>query len=133
MAEDFGLTSGSMRPKRGRRPYFTPEGKVALMFLKMYTDATCYESEMRYPTDAKLLWEGIEKSHGIMCELSRRPRQLPEMGICTRRCASVRNCALVAMAIRKKTAENDRDEIQKIKIDESEAEARCDKSLLRSN
>lgn len=24
----------------------------------MYTDATCYESEMRYPTDAKLLWEG---------------------------------------------------------------------------
>lgn len=38
----------------------------------MYTDATCYESEMRYPTDAKLLWEGIEKSHGIMCGLSRR-------------------------------------------------------------
>jgi len=27
----------------------------------MYTDATCYESEMRYPTDQKLLWEGIEK------------------------------------------------------------------------
>ncbi|WP_257937097.1 transposase [Alistipes sp. cv1] len=26
-----------MRPKRGRRAYFTPEGKVALMFLKMYT------------------------------------------------------------------------------------------------
>ena len=26
----------------------------------MYTDATCYESEMRYPTDLKLLWEGIE-------------------------------------------------------------------------
>ena len=23
----------------------------------MYTDATCYESEMRYPTDPKLLWE----------------------------------------------------------------------------
>ena len=26
----------------------------------MYTDATCYESEMRYPADPKLLWEGIE-------------------------------------------------------------------------
>ena len=38
MAENFGLTSKSMRPKLGRRPYFTPEGKVALMFLKMYTD-----------------------------------------------------------------------------------------------
>ena len=37
MAENFGLTSKSMRVKRGRRPYFTPEGKVALMFLKMYT------------------------------------------------------------------------------------------------
>lgn len=30
----------------------------------MYTDATCYESEMRYPTDTKLLWECIEKSYG---------------------------------------------------------------------
>lgn len=38
----------------------------------MYTDATCYESEMRYPTDTKLLWEGIEKSYATMCELSGR-------------------------------------------------------------
>lgn len=38
----------------------------------MYTDATCYESEMRYPTDPKLLWEGIEKSYLIMCEFSSR-------------------------------------------------------------
>ena len=38
----------------------------------MYTDATCYESEMRYPTDPKLLWEGIEKSYTIMCEFSSR-------------------------------------------------------------
>ena len=38
----------------------------------MYTDATCYESEMRYPTDANLLWEGIEKSYATMCELSSR-------------------------------------------------------------
>lgn len=45
----------------------------------MYTDATCYESEMRYPTDQKLLWECVERSYKIMCELSermyvRRPR-----------------------------------------------------------
>lgn len=40
----------------------------------MYTDATCYESEMRYPTDPKLLWEGIEKSYETMCELSKRLR-----------------------------------------------------------
>ena len=145
MAENFGLVRKSMRPKLGRKSFFTPEGKVALMFLKMYTglscpklleqlngnihyqifcdviidptrpltnykllddvmmelagklkiqqlqgiladkwrpymenldtmytDATCYESEMRYPTDAKLLWEGIEKSYATMCELSGR-------------------------------------------------------------
>lgn len=152
MAETFGLVSKRQVPKRGAKPYFTPEGKVALMFLKtytqlsapklmeqlngnihyqifcgiridpenpltnykliddiageladklkiqrqqdvlaeawrpymkdldtMYTDATCYESEMRYPTDQKLLWECVEKSYKIMCELSgrlgvRRPR-----------------------------------------------------------
>lgn len=145
MAEKFGLTSKSMRPKLGRKSFFTPEGKVALMFLRMhtglscpklmeqlngnihyqmfcdviikptrpvtnykllddimlelagklkiqqlqdilaerwklymenldtlYTDATCYESEMRCPTDPKLLWEGIEKSYETMCELSVR-------------------------------------------------------------
>ena len=27
---------------------------------------------MRYPTDPKLLWEGIEKSYETMCELSKR-------------------------------------------------------------
>lgn len=145
MAENLGLVSRNMRTKLGRKSFFTPEGKVALLFLKMYTglscpklleqlngnihyqmfcdviidptrpltnykllddiilelagklkiqqlqdilaekwkpymqdldtmytDATCYESEMRYPTDPKLLWEGIEKSYGTMCELSRR-------------------------------------------------------------
>ncbi len=132
-----------MTPKRGRKFYFTPEGKVALMFLKMktqmsfpklmeelngnihyqmfcdilidpthpltnykllddiaaelagnlkiqelpnllaeswkpymknldtmFTDATCYESEMRYPTDQKLLWECVEKGYELMCEAS---------------------------------------------------------------
>ena len=37
-----------------------------------YTDATCYESEMCYPTYQKLLWECCEKAYSMMCELSRR-------------------------------------------------------------
>ena len=41
MAENFGLVRKSMRLKLGRRSYFTPEGKVALMFLKMYTGLSC--------------------------------------------------------------------------------------------
>lgn len=145
MAESLGLVNKSMMPKRGRRSYFTPEGKVALMFLKMYTqlsapklmeqlngnihyqifcdiyinpgrpltnykliddivsglagslkiqqlqdilakawkpymkdldtmytDATCYESEMRYPTDQKLLWECCQKAYMVMCRMSER-------------------------------------------------------------
>lgn len=35
----------------------------------LYTDAIYYESEMRYPTDQKLLWEGADKSYKTMCEL----------------------------------------------------------------
>ena len=41
MAENFELGSKSLRPKLGRRSYFTPEGEVALMFLKMYTGLSC--------------------------------------------------------------------------------------------
>ena len=41
MAENFGLVRKSMRPKLGRKSFFTPEGKVALMFLKMYTGLGC--------------------------------------------------------------------------------------------
>ena len=37
MAESLVLVNKSMMPKRGRKSYFTPEGKVALMFLKMKT------------------------------------------------------------------------------------------------
>ena len=51
-----------MRLKLGRKSFFTPEGKVALMFLKMYTGLSC----------KKLLWEGVEKSYAMMCELSSR-------------------------------------------------------------
>ena len=144
MAIRFGLRDVYLRKRVGRKSYFTPEGKVALMFLKaytglsapklmeqlnanihyqifcgicidtknplanykliddialelssrlkiqnqqealseawkpymknldtLYTDATCYESAMRYPTDAKLLWECIEKAYPMMCEASR--------------------------------------------------------------
>ena len=41
MSENFGLIRKSMRPKLGRESFFTPEGKVALMFLKMYTGLCC--------------------------------------------------------------------------------------------
>ncbi|MCR5547566.1 MAG: DDE transposase, partial [Bacteroidales bacterium] len=37
MAVNFGLVEQSLNPKLGRKSYFTHEGKVALMFLKMYT------------------------------------------------------------------------------------------------
>ena len=145
MAVNFGLASTRHERKRGPKPFFSAEGKVALMFLKMhtglsapklleqlngnvhyqifcdiyinplrpltnykliddiaseladklkiqqqqdilaeawkpymkdldtfYTDATCYESEMRYPTDQKLLWECCEKAYSIMCMVCQR-------------------------------------------------------------
>ena len=141
MAISFGLVEEkpkSLRVKRGRKSFFTPEGKVALAFLKMYTglsapklmdalngnihyqifcgirispenqltnyklidgvlvelsrklkiqeqqkvladawkpymknldtvytDASCYESLMRFPTDVKLLWECVERAYKI--------------------------------------------------------------------
>ena len=51
MAESFGLLRKSMTPKHGRKSYFTPEGKVALMFLKMKT-------QMSFP---KLMEELMEQ------------------------------------------------------------------------
>ena len=145
MAKNLGLLREGARTLRGKKPYFSPNGKVALVFLKMYTqlsapklldqlngnihyqmfcgvsidpespltnykliddiigeiadglkiqqlqdilakewkpymkaldtmytDATCYESEMRYPTDQKLLWECNEKAYAVMCALCKR-------------------------------------------------------------
>ena len=145
MVVNFGLVSNRHERKRGPKPFFSPEGKVALMVLKMYTglsapklleqlngnvhyqlfcdicinplrpltnykliadiaseladklkiqqqqdilaeawkpymkdldtfytDATCYEIEMRYPTDQKLLWECCEKAYSIMCRVCQR-------------------------------------------------------------
>ena len=37
MAVNFSLISRRPERKRGPKPFFSPEGKVALMFLKMYT------------------------------------------------------------------------------------------------
>lgn len=146
MAVKLGLIEEerkSYRRKRGRKSFFTPEGKVALAFLKMYTglsapklmeslngnihyqifcgirispknqlknyklidsilldmskrlrvqelqkvlaeawipymkdldtvytDASCYESHMRFPTDVKLLWECVERAYEMMCGIS---------------------------------------------------------------
>ena len=39
------------------------------------TDATCYESHMRYPTDMKLLWESLEWLYRYIC------RHCGELGI----------------------------------------------------
>jgi len=37
----------------------------------MLTDATCYETSMRYPTNVKLLWESVEWSYGQMVQICR--------------------------------------------------------------
>lgn len=36
---------------------------------KAVVDATCYESEVRYPTDVKLLWESVEWCNKTICLL----------------------------------------------------------------
>lgn len=44
------------------KPYIKEPEKVVI-------DATCYESEMRYPTDVKLLWECVEWLHQRMVKV----------------------------------------------------------------
>jgi len=41
MAENLGLVRKSMKPKCGSKSYFSPEGKVALIFLKAKTQLSC--------------------------------------------------------------------------------------------
>ena len=36
----------------------------------VYTDASCYESLLRFPTDVKLLWECVERAYKMMCGIS---------------------------------------------------------------
>ena len=51
--ENIGLIRKSMRPKLGRKSFFTSEGKVALMFLKMYMGTQLSETagttELQHP------------------------------------------------------------------------------------
>ena len=42
-------------------PYMSELGSICM-------DATCYESDMRYPTDIKLLWETVEWNHRLLRE-----------------------------------------------------------------
>src|SRR5690606_8343121 len=51
------------------KPYIAEPEKIVM-------DATCYESEVRYPTDVKLLWESVEWCYsrmGQMCRLLEVP------------------------------------------------------------
>src|SRR5690606_35766778 len=41
------------------KPYISEPEKIVM-------DATCYESEVRYPTDVKLLWESVEWCYSRM-------------------------------------------------------------------
>ena len=43
------------------RPYMSELGSICM-------DATCYESDMRYPTDIKLLWEAVEWNQRLLKE-----------------------------------------------------------------
>lgn len=58
MAQNFGLVKDGLRSKLGRKLYFTPEGKVALMFLKMLHRSELPETdgavERQYPLSAVL-------------------------------------------------------------------------------
>ena len=40
-------------------PYMSDLGSICM-------DATCYESDMRYPTDIKLLWEAVQWNHSLL-------------------------------------------------------------------
>lgn len=47
------------------KPYIQEPEKIVM-------DATCYESEVRYPTDVKLLWESVEWSYQKMKDVCNR-------------------------------------------------------------
>ena len=56
LAENLNISEQEMVLSHHWSPHMEKKGNV-------FTDATCYESEVRYPTDQKLLWESIEWSH----------------------------------------------------------------------
>ncbi len=46
------------------------------------TDATCYESHLRFPTDTKLLWEGIVWLHRHLCKHCHWKPYLENLHVC---------------------------------------------------
>ncbi len=56
LAENLNISEQEMVLSHYWSPYMENKGNAL-------TDATCYESEVRYPTDQKLLWESIKWSH----------------------------------------------------------------------
>ena len=61
--ENFGLVRKSMRPKLVRRSFFTPEGKVTLMFLKMYTGLSC--PKLMEQLNGKIHYQRVEQQTRI--------------------------------------------------------------------
>ena len=59
LAEDLNISEQELVLSHHWIPYMDNIGNI-------FTDATCYESEVRYPTDQKLLWEAIEWSYKQM-------------------------------------------------------------------
>ncbi len=59
LAENLNISEQEIVLSQHWNPYIENKGNV-------FTDATCYESEVRYPTDQKLLWESIEWSYKQM-------------------------------------------------------------------
>ena len=59
LAEDLNIPEQEIVLSRYWIPYMKNKGNI-------FTDATCYESEVRYPTDQKLLWEAIGWSYKQM-------------------------------------------------------------------
>ena len=82
MAESFGLVSKSMVPKRGRKSYFTPEGKVALMFLKMKTQKEHYSMRRikarRKETEILYIFFGIHTANAVLLAERLMERQQAE-------------------------------------------------------
>lgn len=59
LAETLNISEQEIVLSHHWNPYIENKGNI-------FTDATCYESEVRYPTDQKLLWESIEWSYKQM-------------------------------------------------------------------
>ena len=87
MAESFGLVSNRRAPKRGRKPYFTPEGKVALMFLKIYTQMSSPKLMKQLDGDGQPRLLQGERHPDLLCQTrppiaDRQRERLCKTGTC---------------------------------------------------